>query len=213
MTRSLHLRSRVRRLLGKIKGRVTKKATQLDHEHLSLPLGDKIFQLAQEQCLSHASEAFKVFGHTTLRGILSAAEICEIESSLTALGAGVENTETLITIAPVEKCSAIQKIVFNSKLLDILSKIIPPFWYYGSDAFVGSPVFGKHRDTFLNPPFFKIFIPLVPCTFSVLPGSHRAGDYYASRAGKYVTDWDNGKAISAPVSEVHFADRREKSSG
>jgi len=208
MSSPLHLRSRFRSLLSRAKAKLKREANTLAYAHL--PLKEKTIQLAQEQCLTHASEAFKVFGHTTLRGILSAAEVHEIAAGLATLGAGLENSETKITIAPVEKCNAIQKIIFNSELHEILTKIIPPFWHYGSDAFVGYPVFGKHRDTFLSPPFLKVFIPLVPCTFSVLPGSHCAGDYYASRAGKYVTAWDSGKTLSPPVSEVYFTDTERK---
>lgn len=205
MTQPLHLRSRVRSLLEKFKGKVKKTTNQMAYQHLSLPLGEKTFQLAQEQCLAHAAQAFRVFGHTTLRGILSEEEVAKICMGLADLNVGPACQEHVITASPVEKSRTIQEIVFDPLLLEVLKSLLPPFWYFGSDACVGHPTFTKHRDTFFTPPFIKIFIPLVPCTFAILPGSHWPGDSYAREVSRYASDWDSGIPARFPAAEVHFS--------
>ena len=198
------LPTRLRSLFGRGQGKWKRGSRKIIHNYLKPPLGGHTFQLAQDQSIAHAAQAFKVFGHTTLRGILSRAELAEVSSGLAELGAGPTVEASTATLAPVEKSRKIQDIVFQPDLLTLFQKLLDPFWYVGSDAYVGSPVFSNHRDTFLNPPFYKIFIPLVPCTFSVLPGSHRAGDVYSREVGKYATEWDNGNMLAFPTSELHM---------
>jgi len=173
--------------------------------YLTPPLGSKTFRLAQEQCLSHAAQSFQVFGHATLRGILTKEEVEKISTGLAEIGSGLKSQDSVITITPVEKNRKIQSVIFNSELLDVLKRILPPFWYFGSDACVGFPIFSKHRDTFYTPPFFKIFIPLVPCTFAILPCSHWPGDSYSPEVSRYASDWDSGRPAEFPAGEVHFS--------
>lgn len=45
---------------------------------------------------------------------------------------------------------------------------------------------------------------MAPGTFSILPGSHHAGDSYARKVGPYASAWDSGVDPGLPVSEVHF---------
>lgn len=210
MSRPLQLRSRFRSLLSRSKGKLKREVSRLAYEHLKRPLKAKTIQLAQEQCLAHAAQAFQVFGHTTLRGILSDAEVAKIAEGLDDIGAGIENTNSIITFSPIEKSRKIQEVVFSTSLLDVLKKLLPPFWYFGSDACVGVPVFTKHRDTFYSPPFFKIFIPLVPCAFAILPGSNWPGDSYSRQVSRYASDWDSGIPARFPASEVHFRQDRGK---
>ena len=205
MSSPLQLRSCFRSLLSRAKGKLKREVSTLAYEHLKLPLKEKTIQLAQEQCLAHAAQAFQVFGHTTLRGILSDAEVAKIAEGLDDIGAGIENTNSIITLSPIEKSRKIQEVVFGTCLLDVFKRLLPPFWYYGSDACVGVPVFTKHRDTFYSPPFFKIFIPLVPCTFAILPGSHWPGDCYSREVSRYASDWDSGMPAQFPAGEVHFS--------
>lgn len=157
MSSPLHLRSRFRSLLSRAKGKLRREANTLAYAHL--PLKEKTIQLAQEQCLSHAAQAFQVFGHTTLRGILSKEEIKKISTGLDEIGAGLSCQDSVITVAPVEKSRKLQDVVFNSELLYVLKSLLPPFWYFGSDACVGVPIFSKHRDTFYTPPLLQDFHP------------------------------------------------------
>lgn len=204
------MRHRFKSIVARVKGKLKHQASQLAYEHLNLPLKEKTFELAQDQCLAHAAQAFTVFGHTTLRGVLTRAELEAIGAGLTELGGGLAESQTVTVVSPVEKSRVIQDVVFQPQLLSLFQKILSPFWYYSSDAFTGFPVFSRHRDTFLNPPFYKIFIPLVPCTFSVIPGSRKAGDIYAREVGKYATGWDSGDMLSFPVSEVHIRSAEAK---
>lgn len=204
------IRHAVRTFIAKVKGSIKDRTTKIAYEHLKLPLKEQTFRLAQDQCFANAAEALSIFGHATLRGVLSESEVSGISDALEVMGAGHSSLKTIITIAPLEKSRSIQDVIFKSDLLEVLKKVLPPFWYCSSDAFVGYPVFSKHRDTFLNPCFYKIFVPLVPCAFSVLPGSHVYGDTYARTVGKYVTDWDSGSILNVPVSEVHFRDGNRK---
>jgi len=183
----------------------SRKAKDYRYSYLTPPLGSKTFRLAQEQCLSHAAQSFRVFGHATLRGILTKEEIEKISTGLAEIGAGLNNQDTVITVSPVEKNRKLQDVIFNSELLGVLKSILPSFWYYGSDACVGIPIFSKHRDTFYSPPFLKIFIPLVPCTFAVLPGSHWPGDSYSREVSRYASEWDSGMPTQFPAGEVHFS--------
>ena len=210
MSSPLQLRSRFRFLLSRAKGKLKSEVSTLAYELLKLPLKEKTIHLAQEQCLAHAAQAFQVFGHTTLRGILSDAEVAKIAEGLDDIGAGIENKNSIITFSPIEKSRKIQEVVFSTSLLDVLRNLLPPFWYYGSDACVGVPVFTKHRDMFYSPPFLKIFIPLVPCTFSILPGSHWPGDSYSREVSRYASDWDSGIPAEFPAAEVHFSQAQGK---
>lgn len=164
---------------------------------------DATIQLAQDQCLAHAAKSLDLFGHVTLRQIFAADEVAAICSGLDELDAGLSSARTITTVSPVEKSRQIQDVVFSAALHQVLSKVLPPFWYFSSDAYVGGPVFPPHRDTFLNPPFIKIFIPLVPCTFFVIQGSHHYHDRWARDIGKYATDWDSG-AVKKTMQDISF---------
>lgn len=197
-------------LIAKAKGKVKRRTTALAYQHLALPLQEKTFELAQEQCLAHAADALEIFGNTTLRGFLNDSEVSEIAAGLTDIGAGLASHETVLSANPVEKSVRIQNAVFSASFLSVLNKLLPPFWYYASDACVGLPEFTKHRDTFYTPPFLKVFIPLAPCTFAILPGSHWPGDNYSRRVGKHASNWDTGNEPSLPASEVHFQSSASK---
>lgn len=197
-------------LIAKAKGRVKRQTTVLAYQHLALPLKEKTFELAQEQCLAHAADALEIFGNTTLRGFLSDEEVKEIAAGLEEIGAGFSCQETVLSANPVEKSVRIQHVVFSASFLSILNKLLPPFWYYASDSCIGLPEFTKHRDTIYAPPFLKVFIPLSPCTFAILPGSHWPGDSYSRRVGKHASNWDSGNEPTLPASEVHFQSSKTK---
>lgn len=197
-------------LIAKAKGKVKRRTTALAYQHLDLPLQEKTFALAQEQCLAHAADALEIFGHTTLRGFLNPQEVDEISTGLTEIGAGLSCDETVLSANPVEKSVRLQNVVFSESFLSVLQKLLPPFWYYASDSCIGLPEFTKHRDTFYNPPFLKVFIPLAPCTFAILPGSHWPGDHYARRVGQHASNWDTGNEPALPASEVHFQSSETK---
>lgn len=163
---------------------------------------DITWQLANDQCLDLVSHFFKGFGHATLRNVLQNTDIKVIQDELEFIGAGISNTKTVTTIYPLEKSRTLQKILFNPRLLEILTKVLSPFWYYGSDSFIGHN-FPPHRDTFFNPPFFKALMPLIPCVFSVIPGSHCYGDTFACEVGKLATDWDSG-SLKRCMKEISF---------
>ena len=163
-------------------------------------------ELAAEEMLNEAKSSLDLLGFTVFRDRLSTKEIKKIFSEIVRLGCDPFNLEeTKVLQAPLEKSHSTQEIVLSEDLLSSLREVIGSFWYCGSDGFCGYPIFPPHRDTFVNPPFIKIFIPLVECKFSILPGSHHYQDNYARAIGKHLTTWDTGH-ISKPVATNLYFD-------
>lgn len=87
---SLNIRQRLRALTAKVKRKVRGKANAYaGYIYLGLTMKERSFQLGQEQCLAHAAQALDVFGHTTLRSLLSEKEVAAISAGLAKFEAGL----------------------------------------------------------------------------------------------------------------------------
>lgn len=166
------------------------------------PKKEVIESLAEEQVWHRAAQFFNVFGFTSLRGFLQTDKIKKIDSILN-IKANAAVNKTLYS-SPVENSREIQEILIQAPIFDLVSKIIGPFWYFASDAAVGTKSFPLHRDTFFNPPMYKIFIPTQPGIFQVLCGSQFAFDEFSKNAGSYICDWDKPNNLGHGSSSLYF---------
>jgi len=126
------------------------------------------------------------FSHEAANAIRSDIEqVCKAEHGFCGGG-------TISFVAPLENSSSLQRRVVTSKMGQLLHGVIGEFIYSTSDGCMKADEFGLHRDTFLNPPLYKIFIAVSEGRFRFLPGTHWNHDNYAKMAGSITVTWDSG---------------------
>lgn len=167
------------------------------------PKQEIIESLADEQIFHRAAQFLNVFGFTTLRSFIDGEQVKKIDAILNDMQSSLSDNKTLFT-SSIETNRDIQEILLSDALFNVVSKIIGPFWYFGSDAAVKTKAFPLHRDTFFNPPLYKIFIPTQPGVFQVLCGSHIVQDKFSKNAGSYICDWDKPNDLSHGNSSIYF---------
>lgn len=167
------------------------------------PARELIVNLADEQLYNRAQNYLDVFGFTVFRSVLEIDKVKKLDSILAGLKINVQDDKTIFS-SPVEGSKDIQEILFNGSLFSKVSKVLGPFWYFGSDAAVNTKAFPLHRDTFFNPPVYKIFIPTQPAFFQVLCGSHYYNDEFSRRVGSYICNWDSPRNLSHGCPSIYF---------
>lgn len=170
--------------------------------HLS-PKKEIIESLAQEQVYGRAKNFFDVFGFTTLRGYLKKEKVKNIDDILNTMRDNSAPNKSIYA-SPVEKNQEFQEILIKGSIFESISKVIGPFWYFSSDAAVRSAAFPLHRDTFFDPPLYKIFVPTKPGIFQVLCGSHYPTDEFSKNVGSFICNWDKPNNLSHGSSSVYF---------
>lgn len=185
---------------------VFQNAYYVEHGLLANKLKPKnqiIDGLAEEKIYDRAEKFFDIFGFVSLRGFYKNDKIARIDKILNDFRNRSSANKTLY-FTPIEHNRDLQDIIITDCLFDVISKIIGPFWYGGSDAAVESKSFPLHRDTFFNPPVIKILIAIQPGMFQVLSGSHHPSDDFARNAGSYVCGWDRPNNLSNGSSSLYF---------
>ena len=147
-------------------------------------------QLSQEATWQKTIRTFNDLGFLKLRGFISHASVHNIQVILASLNLGAP-----VYMYPIENSRYLQDQLLAVSNLKAIAKVVGPYWYLWSDAYLGYADFSCHRDVFVDPPFIKVLVALQSCTIRFCPGSHFQNDEYARRIGSGFTRWDNGSIV------------------